>query len=100
MKTDYADFVQIIIISKKTWFEGGYSILLPQTEKSGFFRPPEASNGRMIKSFEMRSVQVNSSKPQMLNYACGEHALTKSEKMLKNVFFSPEIPRFLGIFHF
>ena len=60
-----------------------------------FFRlpPPEGSIGRMIKPFELRRVQKGSSEPAMLDYTCGQHALTKSGKYFKNVDFSPKNQR-------
>ena len=59
------------------------------------FSTPEASNGRMIKPSEMRSVQMTSSNPPMLKYVCGEHvvstvSLTKSEEILTSVNISCE----------
>ena len=68
-------------------------VLLPSRgcrEKIWFFPLPEANTiGRMIKPFGMRRIQISFSKPPMLEYKCGEHgycgqhALTKSEKMVK-----------------
>ena len=55
-------------------FKRGYSINVLQTNKR-VFRPPEANNGCMIKPFEMKSVQISSSKPPMLNYASGENVV-------------------------
>ena len=50
-------------------FEGGYSILLPQTKKK-FFRPPDASNGPITKPFELGVLQMILSDPPM-SYSSG-----------------------------
>ena len=49
----------------KMTYEGGYSILLPQRKKKSFFRPSRASNGLMIKPFELGGLQMILSDPPM-----------------------------------
>ena len=79
---------------KKQGFEGGYSILLPQTEKRGFFDPPRASNGLMTKPFELGGLQMILSEPPMSNSSGGTHMDHASkpkfriwQKLVKNAHF-------------
>ena len=60
------------------WNERYLKVVIPRTVcrvKKRFFGPPEVSFTSMAKPFEMRRLQMTSSKPPMSNFMLGQHVV-------------------------